>query len=105
MMTVQATSRTILLAAAMWCLPGNAGADDSNAAANAQRIQAIVAARSMLGYPPVVDADRIGCCPNAGAASYASTTLEHQIARLSAALMQRQGSVELSPAQLAEGAY
>src|SRR5690606_17395721 len=36
MMTVQATSRTILLAAAMWCLPGNAGADDSNAAANAQ---------------------------------------------------------------------
>jgi len=104
MMVIKAVSRTILLAAAMWCLPGAADAGDSSASANAQRIQATIAAQSVLGYPPVVD--RSGCCcPDAGAADHASATLQQQIAALSAALKRAPEPAKLSPAELADGAY
>lgn len=106
MMAIKAVSPTILLTAAMWCLPGAASAGDSNATANGQRIQATIAAQSMLGYPPVSDADGSNCrCADAAAASYASATLQQQIAALSAALKQTPEPAKLSPAMLAEGAY
>ncbi len=106
MVALKTASPTILLVAAMWCLPGAARAGDFNTTANAQRIHAMIATQSMLGYPPVADVDRSGCCcPNSAAAGYATSTLQQQITTLSAALKQTPEPANLSPAQLAEGAY
>lgn len=106
MTAIKAVSPPVLLAAAMWCLSGAASAGDSNAAANAQRIQATIAAQSMLGYPLVADSDRNGCCcPDTAISGYASANLQQQIAALSAALKQTPEPAKLGPAQLVEGAY
>jgi hypothetical protein len=106
MLAIKAVSSTILLAAAMWCQAGAAGADDSNAAASAQRIQATIAAQSMLGYAPVAEPHGSACCCSNGAVTgYATGNLQQQIAALSAAMKQSPKPATLSPAMLAEGAY
>lgn len=105
MLAIKAVSSTILLAAAMWCQAGAAGADDSNAAASA-RIQATIAAQSMLGYAPVAEPHGSACCCLSGAVTgYATGNLQQQIAALSAAMNQSPKPATLSPAMLAEGAY
>jgi hypothetical protein len=106
MKAIKAMLPASLLVAAMWCQSGVASADDASATANAQRIQATIAAQSMLGYPAVAHSDRSGCCClDATASGYVSTNLHRQIVIVSAALKQAPEPPKLSPAQLAEGAY
>ena len=106
MKAIKAMLPASLLVAAMWCQSGVASADDASATANVQRIQATIAAQSMLGYPAVAHSDQSGCCcPNATASGYASPNLQQQVATLFAVLKQAPQPPKLSPAQLAEGAY
>ena len=105
MMTIKAAS-PILLAIGTWCLASSAGADDATAHANSHRIQAAIAAQSMLGYAPVATPDQAGCCcPSASGSGLAYSTLTQQIAALSAALKETPQPAKLSAAMVAEGAY
>lgn len=105
MITIKAAS-PILLAIGIWCPSSSAGADDATAHANAHRVRAAVAAQSMLGYAPVATSDQAGCCcPSASGSGLAYSTLNQQIAALSAALKETPQPAKLSAASLAEGAY
>mgnify|MGYP001095778351 CR=1 FL=1 len=106
-MTAQKAALPIILMAIGLCgLSHSSRADDANAVANAQRIQATFAAQSMLGYPAVAAVVSTSCCcPSGVGARPAYDTLNQQIAALSAALTQVPRPPTHSPAALAEGAY
>lgn len=106
-MTAQKAALPIILMAIGLCSVSHSSrADDANAAANAQRIQATFAAQSMLGYPPVAAVvSTYCCCPSGLGPRHAYGILSQQIAALSAALEQVPKPPTHSPAALAEGAY
>lgn len=105
-MTTIMSASPILLAIGIWCLSGSAGADDATANANSYRIQAVIAAQSMLGYAPIATLDQAACCcPPASGSGLAYSALNEQIAALSAALKETPQPAKLSAAMLAEGAY
>jgi hypothetical protein len=105
MMMIKAAS-PILLAIGVWCLSSSAGADDATTDANSHRIQAVIVAQSTLGYAPVAGPDPAACCcPSVSGYGHGYSSLDQQIATLSAALKQAPQPAKLTAAMLAEGAY
>jgi hypothetical protein len=104
MMAFKKLSPGVLLVIGFCFASSSAEADGANSVASVQRIQAMIAAQSMLGHPPLADSQQTDCCcPSMSSHAYAA--VHQQIVALSATLRQTPKPPKLSPAMLAEGAY
>jgi len=94
---------TAAVSAALTC---GASAKDATSRALFFMTQAEYSAKSQLGYAPAADSDDAACCYPGAANNLARfSQIDHQISQLAAALHAPVAPIELSPADLARGAY
>jgi hypothetical protein len=93
-------------ATAFAAIGGVARSDDSTLRAESLRSQAAFAAQSQSGYAPIAEIDDVACCCPAGVTSVERhSQIDQQIRQLAETLRAPVSPTELSPADLARGAY